>query len=521
MAYDLRTLELRKRFEFFKTTLPYELFATLSINLDNILRAREEGLTALAELLADKGDDKKGDAYNSKLSDLSKAQLEQFQNFLQGIRDVPPNLTAFRDIASAEESRFWDGLKAAKAGEARDAQMTACHDLEWFTAIMRSRWTTLSDTEKDLLQKERYYAAQLREVVKKAFEEVVPDSILFTRDGVKVLALPETAKKYINDKYKEVLRSLAEKVGGDPKKIDAFIKALEQRRSSIQEAAKEAGLDPEVVGKVMDALTKPGGLLATVVFEGISLVYNPLGSLMKTAAKVAKTLEPVAQAVVDQKVGEIRGMMGGRQTVLVTFSTTRREANEYVQKNGYEQAKGLYQESRRALETWQGQLKDAQNGDARTLALRADEATSYFLEQMRQVHSKFVDEFKGILIESVSDRTIDALADRPFYEEWANGIDSLDMDQKLNQLYAGFYELNGNIDRAFGLMTTFNDMPLESQAMIQEMVNRFENEAKQPFTKEMQSTLATLDAARGKQPASVTKAVKAAATSLAQQYARV
>ena len=521
MAFDLRTQELRQRFDLFKTTLPAELFNTLSLNLDTFLRSRSDGLAGLGDLLADKGDDKKADAYNSRLTDLSKSQLEQFQNLLQPIREPSPNLIAFRDIASSEEQRFWDGLKRARAGEARDAQMTACHDLEWFTAIMRVRWKNLSDTEKDLLQRERYYAVQLREVVKKAFEEVVPDAMTVTRDGVKLLAAPETAKKYINDKYKEVLRSLAERVGGDPKKIDAFIKLLEEKRTSIKQAAEQAGLNPEAVSKVVDALTKPGGLLATVVLEGVSMVYNPLGGLIKVVAKVAKTLEPVAQSVVDQKVGEIRGMMGGRQTLLVTYSTTRREAREYVEKNGYDQAKTLYQENRRALEEWQGLLNNALQGEARELSLKADLATGCFLEQMRQVHTKFVDEFKGILIESVSDKTIDGLADRPFYEEWADGIDKLDMDQQLNGLYAGFYELNGNIDRAFGAMTTFNDMPLESQSMIQEIVGRFDSESKQPFTKEMQATLATLDAARGKQPATVVKTVRTAATALARQAAGV
>jgi hypothetical protein len=155
------------------------------------------------------------------------------------------------------------------------------------------------------------------------------------------------------------------------------------------------------------------------------------------------------------------------------------------------------------------------------LSIRADEATSYFVEQMRQVHSKFVDEFKGILMDSVSDRTIDAMADRPFYAEWADGIDRLDMDQQLQKMYAGIYEIHGNLDRAFGEMTTFNELPLESQAMIQEMVRKFESDVRQPFTREMQTSLATMEAARGKQPATVTKSVKEAATALARQAAGV
>ncbi|TAK75887.1 MAG: hypothetical protein EPO12_17800 [Aquabacterium sp.] len=519
MGYEQRTTELRQRFDFFKATMTPEDWAPLSAALDVILKAREEGLAALGEILADKGDNPRRDAYDSKLDELSKAQLEQVQNLLQTIKPQPPNLIVFRDVAAAEEARFWAGLKTAAAGAARDDQMKAMHDLEWFTAIMRARWKNLSDTEKDLLQKERYYAAQLRETVKKGFEEATSEAAQAARDGLQVLSSPERAKKVVNEKYQEVLKSLYQRVGGDPKKIEAFIKNVEEKKQSVKQAAEQAGLDPDIAGKVIDALTKPGGLLATLVFDGLSLVYNPLGGIAKTVSKAAKALEPVAQSVIDGQVADIRALMGGRQTVIVTFSTTRREAREYVEKNGYEQAKQLYQNNRQALETWQAALKDALAADARTLSLRAEEARADFLERMRRVHAAFVDEFKGILVEYVSDQTIDAMADRPFYEEWANGITSLDMDQKLRQLYSGIYEMNGDIDRAFGAFTTFNELPLESQAMLQEMVMRFESEVKKPFTKEMEAALAKLEAARGKQPASLTSTVKQAAQDLARQAA--
>lgn len=519
MGYDQRTTELRQRFDLFRTTMAPEDWAPIGAALDAILKAREDGLAALGEILADKGDNPRKDAYDSKLDELSRSQLEQVQNLLQVLKVQPPNLIAFRDIAAAEEARFWSGLKAAAAGAARDAQMKAMHDLEWFTAIMRARWKNLSDTERDLLQKERYYAAQLRETVKKGFEEATSEAAQAAREGLQVLSTPDRAKKYVNDKYQEVLKSLYARVGGDPKKIEAFIKNLEEKKQTVKQAAEQAGLDADTAGKVIDALTKPGGILATLVFDGLSLVYNPLGGIAKTVSKAAKALEPVAQSVIDGQVADIRAVMGGRQTVIITFSTTRREAREYVEKNGYEQAKQLYQNGKQALETWQGLLKDALAADARVLALRADEAAADFLERMRKVHAAFVDEFKGILVESVSDRTIDAMADRPFYEEWANGIDSLDMDQKLRQLYGGIYEMNGDIDRAFGAFTTFNELPLESQAMLQEIVMRFESEVKKPFTKEMEASLAKLEAARGKQPATVTGAVKQAAQDLARQAA--
>jgi tetratricopeptide (TPR) repeat protein len=239
----------------------------------------------------------------------------------------------------------------------------------------------------------------------------------------------------------------------------------------------------------------------------------------KGANRAAKTLLPVVQTVIDREVKEMRTLMGGRQTVIMTFSTTRREAREYVEKNGYEQAKQFYQNSKQALESWQNSMNAALQAEAGELAKSAVEATTDFLARMQRVHGTFVDEFKGILIESVSDKAIDVLADRPFYEEWADGITRLDMDQQLRQLYGSIYEMNGNIDRAFGEFATFNELPVESQYMVQQMVMRFESDVKKPFTSEMQEALKTLEEAKNKQPTTIAKEATRAALDLARQAA--
>jgi hypothetical protein len=257
MAFEARTKELKERFDFFKTTLKPEDFMALGGTLETILKAREDGLKALSEILADKGDNARNDAYSSKLDDLSKSQLDKLQNLLQYMKEQPPNLIAFRDIAANEEQRFWNGLKTCKAGEARDAQMKAMHDLEWFTTIMRARWKNLSDTEQELLKKERYFAAQLRETVKKAFDEAASDGALAARDTLTVLTLPDELKKRVNARYKEIIKSVASSTGTDSKKIEEFLKKLEQARSSIKDAAKEVGLPDDVVDKFLQALTSP------------------------------------------------------------------------------------------------------------------------------------------------------------------------------------------------------------------------------------------------------------------------
>jgi hypothetical protein len=309
------------------------------------------------------------------------------------------------------------------------------------------------------------------------------------------------------------------RVGVDPKKADELIDLIERQKKNIKEAGQQLGIDPATMDKLLD-LFKPGSAFASFVIHMLTTAYSPLGTAAKVIGKGAKALLPVSQAYVDQCTQEMLAFMGGRKGVIMSFSTVRREATDYVLNNGYEKAKQHRADAVKAMEDWHNaQGPDGLKANVRTFTARADDALTYWVEFMRKVHQAFIDKYKGILVESISTETIDALADRPFYEQWANGIERLDLDQQLQRLYSGLYEIQGNVDRAFGAFTTFNELPLEAQALLQETVNRLESEIRAPATQEMQEALKTMDAARNRAPTTVAKAAARAAQEIAQQAA--
>lgn len=519
MAYEARAQEIEQRFAFFKATLPEEDYNRISLALTDLMKRREDGLVALGDIAAEKGDRKIADNFRSKLDDLSKYVLNGFATLLDGMKTQPPNLIAFRDIAQNEERKFWEGLERLKVGETHDEQMLICNLLEEKAAIYGTHWSNLTQTEKELLDKERYAAGKLRETISKMMEEVIPAHATGMRDALDAASKVEQLKKQINDKFKELLREAVKRVGLDPKKADELLTAIEQQRQNIKEAGEKLGIDPAIMDKILE-FTKPGNVFASYVFTTLSLVYSPLGGAAKMIGKGAKALQPVAQAYVDQCTAEMLAFMGGRKGVILSFSTVRREASDYVTNNGYEKAKQYRETAVRAQQDWENaQATDALKANARTFKARAEDALTYWVEFMRKVHQAFVDKYKGVLIESISNETIDALADRPFYDQWADGIDRLDLDQQLQRLYSGLYEVQGNVDRAFGAFTTFNELPLEAQALLQETLGRLEREFREPATQEMKDSLKTLDAARGRAPATVAKAAARAAKDIAQQAA--
>lgn len=490
--FEARAKELAERYQIMRPGMRPEDDGLILLALQNHARAREDCLSALIEVLADKADSPRTQNIADKIDAAAAAVLAPLNGMLEGIRDPSANLRAFRDIAAAEEARFFEQLKWSGVAKSRDDQMQRCHNLENFVVDLRVKWTSLSDTEKALLERERYAAAQLRDTVKKAFEEAVPAYLTGSRDVLDRLATIEKKKKEINDMVKAEVRKVTDKFGLDPKLSD--------------ELARQIGV---------------GSVLAGHMYEFLTVVYNPLGAAVKNVGRAAKALEPIARAVVDQQAGEIRQLLGGAQNVIVTFSNTRREATDYVRNNGYEQAKSQYDLGRRALDDWMsGLATDGLKAEAKRLAEAQDGVLQNFLELMRQAHGKFVNDYTGIFFESVSEATVNMLSDKPYFEEWADGIERLDMDQQLQKMYAGITDLNGNLEQAFGCMILFADLPLEAQAMLQEQVRKIEREVRDPLTAEMRAHMSTLEQANARKPATVVQAVKKSAMDVVSQTVR-
>lgn len=81
----------------------------------------------------------------------------------------------------------------------------------------------------------------------------------------------------------------------------------------------------------------------------------------------------------------------------MTFSTTRREASDYVKNNNYDKAKQHFDDAKRALEGFQSSGTDGLKAEAAQWAHLAEGPLAQFLGQMRKIHAEFVDKFQGDL----------------------------------------------------------------------------------------------------------------------------
>jgi hypothetical protein len=248
----------------------------------------------------------------------------------------------------------------------------------------------------------------------------------------------------------------------------------------------------------MDAVAE---LVKKSVFEYLDKRRPDLqpGKIIDLGTKATHYVELLGQGVVDRQVQEVKDSLKCGRRVIVTFSDTRREAADFVRKNGYNAAKPYCEESRRELDSFvsaQPSSSDALRDEARQFADRVQRPWQQFLEQMRTQHESFVGEFDGIFVEQVSELTLNQLTDRDQLTELTESITAMDLDEKLRDLDANLVDLHGDLERAFGSLTVFVELPLKSQAMIQEKVREFERQVREPLSAEMKEQLRKMDAAR-------------------------
>lgn len=494
--YENRGKELAERFAKIRGGLPEADAARVDAALKTHATTRDTGLTELAAAAADTSESPRAEAFNAKLKQVAEATCAPLNALLEGITDKPANLVAFREIAVAEEARFFEALTKVKLGEARDAQLLKSQELLAKVGVLKTNWDNMSETEKALLEKERYYAGQMREAVKKAFEEAVPYYLTGLRDTAAYLGILEKAKKQIDAEVRKAIKKYLDE-GGDLKKLAEY--ALDQ--------------------------SKPGAWIIKQIYELSdaaldNVITGGAGAVIKTMGKASKVLEPILQNVIDHSAIEIRDNLTRSYTVIVTFSTTRREAADYVATNNYDKAKEQYDAVRRSLEEFQNSQREALNLDAVKLVRAADGPIAAFLEKMRKAHAEFVDKNKGIFVESVSTQTINALTDKPYFEEWYDGIAKMDFDQKLKELYGQINDLNGDLDRAFGSMDVFTTLPLEAQSIIQKKIQGIQGNVHKPFTDEMRAELKKMEDARTKKPEETAKVILKTAKDLAEKALR-
>ena len=493
--FEDRATELAARFAKMDATLPTADAERVKAALKRHADLRAGCLTLICDVAEDKGDDKKMETLASRVDAAATDVLAVLNGMLDGIDKPGDNLRAFRDIAASEESKFFDALKKLNAGRTRDELMRFSHDLEWFTLTLRAKWQNLSETETELLKRERLYAAKMRETMKKVYEEAVPDYLTALRDGVALLATIEKAKSDLNEQIKANIKYEADKVGKDSTKAQSIVDYV-----------------------------RPGTLAAKALYYGLSLLSPVVAAVVKGVGKAAKNLEPFIQNDIDQHVEGIKSSLNCARTVIVTFSDTRRQAAEYVAKNGYSVAKQYLENSQRELSDFVSAMptsSPALKTEAELVVTYARSAWLFFIETMRIHHGDFVKEFAGIFVDSVSDQTITTMTDKPYLTEFANGISSMDIDQKLNQIYADLVQLNGNLEKAFGSLTNFNDLPYEAQSILQEQVREFESNVSKPFTRSMEVELVKLEAARGKRPKAISEHLASVVTDMVQDMMRV
>ena len=86
------------------------------------MKRREDGLVALGDIAAEKGDPQIADNFRSKLDDLSKYVLNGFATLLDGMKTQPPTSSPSATSLRTRSASSGKGWSVSKIGETHDEQ---------------------------------------------------------------------------------------------------------------------------------------------------------------------------------------------------------------------------------------------------------------------------------------------------------------------------------------------------------------------------------------------------------------
>ncbi|MEP6620746.1 MAG: hypothetical protein ABJE47_15585 [bacterium] len=467
-TFDARQKELYERFTGIQGDLRFDHVTAFIFALQEHARQRDEALRTLADLAASHDESPKHPDFASKLDALSRSVVSVLNNMLDHVDQPSLKAMKYRDQAVVEEARFWATLKALAPAADRDEQMVRSHNLEFSALVLRSKWDNLSGTEKVLLEKERYYAEQMRQALKAAMEESVAAYMQAARAVVDFSSGVDQLKSQINNHFSEFVRTLAEK-----QKVDATI--------------------PEYIASQL----KPGSQLATGLFLIIGKLSIPVAAAAKGVNALASLMRPYVERAYATAAAEMQRTQIGSLQVGFEFSETRKQADEYLRTSGWDGAKEQYAASHAAIDRWSGdQMTSALSAEAEAFGKMADIGPAFWLEMTRIHHESLLRDFGGIFFGDLSSAARDQLSNERFLIDWKSSLDSQDFDGKLRDLRDQVQRLSGDVEVAFGRIDTFSDLPFEARALIQGQVNDAKDGITRPLTVEMQEALRAMDSVR-------------------------
>lgn len=439
-TFDKRKQELKDRFTLIQGELPFEETSRIIAALDRYGPLRDGILTDVAFAATDLGDDKKESTYASALG-RGREVVDVLDRMLDGVSNPSAKALAFRGQATVEEQRFWSTLEPLQLGGVRDLLMTKDHDLEFYTRVLQAKWNAMTEADQAIDALEREATEAMNEMIRRTIEGGVP------------------ALDRVNASVAEIVDDLKEKL--------SYVKAL------TNETLTDLGV-PEKIAKFVTY--ELGYFLKSKFTPSLDTVTKGYYSALTTW--VNDVLLVYMAGTFPAKVYELKSRIPNQGAVIATFTTTRREADEFLRTNGFASAKQVWQAVDAAVDGWvSGLVSDGCKADGQAFADYVMEGMSKRLDHLERNFNELVSENQGRFLGGLRAEVEEALLETRAWEDRESTLLGHGLEARLRTWRQGLLDARLLVENAFGdFSRNLNDLPMEVQSAIQAEMSRLRDE---------------------------------------------
>lgn len=436
-----RETELRSSFEKEKESFKPGERVEVPLRLSALYPARVAALTEILPPLLDQSLEPRARNVADKLGLVVDRWILPFSKLTAGLLYPGNELDWWREREVTHELKFLQGLVNLNIEGTRDELAALEGKLNQLIADLTLKWGTMSEEARRLENLEAEACRRMSDLLRKSLAQGT-DAYLRYADCLKrVLDVCMKVPDLAND---AVVYGLKE--AGLPEELAKLVPKISLLGKDYFAKGKELGIPAKELAAFNPELCRDPGMAASETiqkalgpeFEGFITAINALyKDLTNLSASYRAQLDDLQRLVPNQGA------------VLVSFTQTRRDVDEFLKVNGLDRARVLYERAESALDRWASELPtDGQRADAREWGAEVKEAFKKRYERMANAFGMFVQANQGRFLGSVSKSIENELI---FTEVWADrtqGLMDIGMDARLREWRQGTTEVTDVFARA-------------------------------------------------------------------------
>jgi len=351
--------------------------------LDDYLRARTQCLEDLVRIVEETSQSRTEQerAWDDRLGGC-KQDASRLGDAIKSISGTP-SVGAFNfvNLTQVEEEKFFSGLERVQVGERRDHLIENQKNVTDMSQRLDEKWRSLFEQDNSIDEHEKQIVDEIGEIIDRAYDAADRERRTIKE---KLVAGVDQAVKVVKKYNKPLVYLLGALTGAD----------LEQLKQAI-EVIK--GSEPAV-----DAFSK---------------IY------LKTNEEYIARSNEYARLLQSERGG-----------IYILFGSIRQDTEEFVKKNGFDQAKLEYRAAVDAMASWtSGTATSAQRSDADAFGRDVLGKLSNHLAETEKRFNEFVSRHKGKFFGPIAPDIKESIAETRVWEDWDRMIRGKSLDARLRQ----------------------------------------------------------------------------------------